>query len=210
MITLVCLESPRPSQAGRAALGLACGMGEDAQVIVLSAGGGGQNASCALACQTMAVRRIVHLCDPVLDTADFLTLGMVLAEAARYLEARVILIGEHSDEEGQGLVPAALAHHLRAPLLARVHGVKVSEMNEGGGQVTVRAGGRLCKISSPLPIVLATPSVPASPQPTGPNNTSVETLSLAQLGLDASRLAPCPNLLGALVPAEAELVELKS
>jgi electron transfer flavoprotein beta subunit len=214
VIVLVCLESPRPSQASLAALGLACTMGERAQVIVLSAGGGAENASCELARQAMAVRRIVQLRDSALDEADFLTLGMVFAEAARHLEARAVLLGEHSDDEGQGLVPAALAHHLRAPLLARVCGVQFSATNEDLLQVTVRASGCLCKVSSPPPLVLATPSVhtSASPQPTFGKNTSsrVETLSLAQLGLDASRLVPRPDLLGTLVPAKAERVEHKS
>jgi electron transfer flavoprotein alpha/beta subunit len=215
MIVLVCLESPRPSQASRAALNLACSLGENAQVIVLSAGGGAENASCELARQSMAVRRIVQLRDTALDGADFLTLGMVLAEAAKHLEARVILVGEHSDEEGQGLVPAALAHHLCAPLLARVHGVELSATNEEVLQVTVRASGCLCKVSSALPIVLATSSTTASasPQPAlGGMSTSptVETLSLSQLGLDHSRLVPRPDLLGARVPAKTDIVEYKS
>jgi electron transfer flavoprotein beta subunit len=163
----------------------------------------------------MAVRRIVQLRDPALDGADFLTLGMVLAEAARRLEARVILVGEHSDDEGQGLVPAALAHHLQAPLLARVQGVEFSATNEEVLQVTVHASGRLYKVSSALPIVLATSFTPASasPQPPlGSKNTSptVETLSLPQLGLDNSRLVPRPDLLGARVPAKADTVQYKS
>jgi len=215
MIVLVCLESPRPSQASRAALNLACSLGDHAQVIVVSAGGDAENASCELARQSMAVQRIVQLRDPALDGADFLTLGMVLAEVARHLEARVILVGEHSDDEGQGLVPAALAHHLRAPLLARVHGVEFSATNEEVLQVTVRASGCLCKVSSALPIVLATSSTPASanPQPTlGSKSTSptVETRSLSQLGIDHSRLVPRPDLLGARVPAKADTVEHKS
>jgi electron transfer flavoprotein beta subunit len=162
----------------------------------------------------MAVRRIVQLRDPALDKSDFLTLGMVLAEAARHLEAQVIFIGEHSDDEGQGLVPAALAHHLRAPLLARVHGVEFSMEDEDVLQVTVRVNGCLCRVSSPLPIVLSTPSVHASacPKPTESKTTSptVETISLAQIGLDKSRLVPRPDLLGALVPARAAPIALKS
>jgi electron transfer flavoprotein beta subunit len=215
LIALVCLESPRPSQASRAALSLACSLGEHVQVIVVSAGDGAENESCELARQTLEVRRIVHLREPALEEADFLTLGMVLAEAAKHLEARVILVGEHSDDEGQGLVPAALAHHLRAPLLARVHGVEFSATNEEVLQVTVRASGRLCKVSSALPIVLATSSLPPSArlQPTfGSKRTSptVETLSLSQLGLDKSRLVPRPDLRGACVPAKVDPVAYKS
>ena len=214
MIVLVCLESRQPSQASRAALNLARRMGENAQVIMLSAGGAARSASCEFVRQIEFVRRIVQLRDSALDEADFLTLGMVLAEAARHLEARVVLVGEHSDDEGQGLVPASIAHHLRAPLLAQVREVQFSTTDEDVLHVTVRAGGRLCKIRSPLPLVLATPPAlaGASSQPDQGQRSSatVETLTLVRLGIDASRLVPRPDLLGALVPVQAELVQHKS
>jgi Electron transfer flavoprotein, beta subunit len=196
------------------ALSLACSMGEAARVVVLSAGGVSKSASLELARRCEAVRRIVQVQDSTLDEADFLTLGMVLAEAARHLEARVVLAGEHSDGEGQGMVPAALAHHLRAPLLARVEAVQSPATDDEVLQVTVRSAGRLCKVTCPLPVVLATPpglaSVGSQPTEGKKSSPAVETLSLAQLGIDASRLVPRPDLLGAIVPAPAEILQHKS
>jgi electron transfer flavoprotein beta subunit len=213
VIVLVCLES-QPSLASRAALRLACNLGERAEVVVVSAGGTADSASFQLARQYAAVRRIVHLNNPTLNKADFVTLGMILAETARQLGARVIFTGEHSDGEGQGMVPAALAHHLRTPLFARVAHVQLPARDNEALRLTVHSGGRLCTVTSPLPAVLATPPAIAAD---GANSAearhsspTVETLTLAQLGMDASRLVPRPNLLGTLVAKAAQTVQYKS
>ena len=213
MIVLVCMESQSPSQASRAALRLACSLGELADVVVVSAGGVADSASFHLARQSGAVRRIVHLDDPTFDKADFFTMGMILAEAARHLGARVVFTGEHSDGEGQGMVPAALAHHLRAPLFARVADVQLPETGDEVLRLTVRSGGRLCRGVSPLPAVLAIPPawVADGPQTrNGKSSPAIETLTLAQLAIDASRLVPRPDLLGTLLPKAAQLVQHKS
>jgi electron transfer flavoprotein beta subunit len=214
VIVLVLLESPTPSLANRAALALASSLGDKAEVAVLSAGGTPDSASFELARQTTAVRRIIHLQDPALSKPDSLTLGMALAEAARYLEARLVVAGEHSDTEGQGMVPAALAHHLRAPLFARVQAASLTTPENGVVHLTVRSGGRLCKVTSPLPVVLATPAAlgagEASSVARPSSSPAVETLALAQLGLDASRLVPRPDLLGRLMPASTESIQRKS
>ncbi len=204
MIVLVCLESPSPSLASRAALDLACGLGNRANVVVLSVGAESDSPSFELARRNRAVRRIVHLQSSPFKEAGFFTLGMILAEAARHLEARVILAGGHSDEEGQGMVPAALAHHLKAPLFARVHAVQLPAGDDEVLHVGLRSGGRRCRVVSPLPVVLTTQPSPASETSRAAPNASaplsVETLSLAQLGIEASRMVPRPALLGALVP----------
>lgn len=212
MIVLVCLEPQSPSQASRAALRLACNLGEKADVVVVSAGGAADNASFQWARQSGSIRRIVHLDDPSFDKADFFTLGMILAEAARHLGARVVFTGEHSDSEGQGMVPAALAHHLRAPLFARVADVRLPETGDPVLRLTIRSSGRLCRVVSPLPAVLAIPpaGVADGPQtPDGKTAPAVETLTLAQLAIDASRLVPRPDLLGTLVP-KAAIVQYKT
>lgn len=213
MIVLVLLESPSPGPASRAALGLASTLGDKADVVVLSAGGPPDSASFELARQTSAVRRIIHLQDSALSRPDFLTLGMVLADAARYLEAGVVVAGEHSDGEGQGMVPAALAHHLQAPLFARVQAAWLTAAKDGLLHMTVHSGGRLCQVGSPLPVVLTTPpalGAGLAPGEARQLSPAVEALALAQLGLDASRLVPRPDLLGSLAPAPAQIVQRRS
>ena len=214
MIVLVCLESQSPSLASRAALRLACNLGDKAEVVVVSAGGTPDCASFQLARQNPVVRRIVHLKDPTFDKADFVTLGMILAEAARHLGARVILTGEHSDGEGQGMVPAALAHHLHAPLFARVLDVQLPATDDEFLRLTVRSGGRLCKVTGPLPAVLATPPALAvdisQSTEARKSSSTIETLTLAELAIDASRLVPRPDLLGTLVTKATQSVQQKS
>ena len=214
MIVLVCLESQSPSLASRAALRLACALGDKAEVVVVSAGGTPDSASFELARQNTAVRRLVHLKDPTFDKADFVTLGMILAEAARHLGARVIFTGEHSDIEGQGMVPAALAHHLHAPLFARVMNVQLPATDDTALRLTVRSGGQLCNVTSPLPAVLATPPAlavdGAQTAEAKKSSPEVETLTLAELAIDASRLVPRPDLLGTLVTKATQSVQHKS
>jgi electron transfer flavoprotein alpha/beta subunit len=206
VIVLLCLESPSPGRASRAALDLACTLAGSAKVIALSAGGPAASASLELARACASVARVIHLDDPLLDKADFLTMGMVLAEAARHLEASLVIAGERSDEEGQGLVPAALAHDLKAHLISRVDAVRVSATADAV-EVRVRAGGQICTIECPLPLVLtAPPRAAGEARPTASHPASIETLPLTQLAIDASRLVPRPDLLGSLAPAPAESV----
>jgi electron transfer flavoprotein beta subunit len=199
VIVLVCLESPCPGRASRAALALACSLTETAAVVALSAGGTKDGAAVALARSCPAFSRIVHIDDAVLDQADFMTMGMVLAEAARHLEASLVLTGERSDDEGQGLVPAALAHHLRANLLSRVQAVRLSPEPDTV-EVTLRAGGQRCSVAAHAPLVLTTCAGLDSSFPTEAPLRDAETLSLASIGIDGSRLVPRPDLLGGFVP----------
>ena len=164
MIVLVCLESPAPSRASRAALDLACTLAADAQVVAVSAGGSAASKSLDLARRRSPVSRVLHIEDPALDQADFLTTGMVLAEAARHLEAGLVIAGERSDHEGQGLVPAAIAHHLHAHLVSRVQSVRLAATPDTV-EVTLRAGGTICTLACPMPLVLTT-----SPGQTSPRN----------------------------------------
>jgi electron transfer flavoprotein alpha/beta subunit len=197
------LETPSPGRASRAALDLACAVGAPARVVVLAAGGPAANEAVELARSRTAVTRVLHIGTSTLDQTDFLTMGMVLAEAARHLEATVVLTGERSDVEGQGLVPAALAHHLRAPLLSRVLTFRPTGA-PGTVEVTVRTGGLLCSLACPVPLVLSVAADRPVPRlAETPSPLAVELLPLPTLGLDPSRLVPRPDLLGQLIPAPA-------
>ena len=70
-------------------------------------------------------------------------------------------------------------------------------------EVTLRAGGCICRVASPYPVVLTTePRSPAPPAREPGSPVAVEPLSLAQIGLDPSRVVPRPDLLGTLVEKE--------
>jgi electron transfer flavoprotein alpha/beta subunit len=206
LIVLVCLESPTPSRASRAALGLAQGLGGAWQIVAIAAGGPDKGAWLDLARQSGA-HRILHVGDAHLGHPDFLTLGMVLAETARYSEASLILTGEHSDGEGQGLVPAALAHHLHAPIMSHIEAVEPSAEMATAVVATTFADGRHIRFELAMPVVLSVSPSAAVPPGTealpDATQTAVESLTLTQLGLDQSRIVPRPDLLGTRVPLAA-------
>jgi len=204
MIVLVCLEAPNPGRAAKAAEGLARKLVQGAQIIAVSAGGPLDNGALAWALERRSFQRIIHLQDSSLVKADFLTVGIVLSELARQVRADVVLAGGSSDSEGQGLVPAALAERLHAPLIARVRDVRLAD--SGRLEVTVSAGGQLCTLSCPCPVVLtATASHDSSSAPDAPTPaSSVETIGLGQLTLDSSQMVPRPELLGTQAAAPSK------
>jgi len=205
LIVLVCLEPAASSLASQAVLQLASTLGEKSETVVLYAGGDPKGATLAWVRSCAVVRRIIHLQNGLLAKADFATLGMILAETARHLKARVILTGERSGDEGQGMVPAALAHHLKAPYFARVVGVQHPAREDDPLLLTLRSGGKVCRVSSPLPAVLAVPPAGSFPPlEVGKSAVEIEHLTFDQVGLDAGRIVPRPSLLGDHVPAPAQ------
>jgi electron transfer flavoprotein beta subunit len=203
VIVLVCIEPPVPGRATRAALDLACSLAAGARLLALTLGGPAASAALDLARTCAPLARVLHLEAPDLDPSDAMTTGLVLAEAARHLEAGLIIAGDRSGGEGQGLVPAAIAHHLRAPIVSRVRRVRLLDPAERV-EVTARAGGRLCTLDCPLPLVLTTSSEGAAPVvPVTAEPHAAAPLSLSQIGLDASRLVRRPDLLGAMASAPA-------
>jgi hypothetical protein len=205
MIALLCLEAPQPGRATRTAEILARKLAGVERKVAVSAGGPGNSESLVWALGRRSFQRIIHVDDSSLEAAGYMTVGTVLAEVARHVCATVIITGEHSDAEGQGLVPAALAHHLHAPLVSRVQDVRASPSDPERLEITTRAGGRLYTLDISPPVVLSVP--PATCDDIGlaaPNSTlSVEAITLAQLALDPSRLVPRPELLGSHLPAPA-------
>jgi electron transfer flavoprotein alpha/beta subunit len=206
VIALCCLEPPRPSRAARAAEILVRRLGGVEQKVAVCAGGPANAESLVWALQRCSFQRIIHIDDSSLDKADFMTLGMVLAEVARQVGASVVIVGERSDVEGRGLVPAALAHHLRVPLVSHVRDLRLSPADSERLEITTQAGGRLCTLESASPIVLSVPPtrsediLPGVPDPA----SAVEQMTLAQLALDPSRLVPRPELLGSQIPAPSD------
>lgn len=205
MIVLTCLESPRVGDAAKAAEALSRRLAGVAQTVAVCAGGKASGEVLDWALGRRSFARVLHLQDGGLDNAGFMTLGMVLAEVARHVQANLVVAGEHSDIEGQGLVPAALAHQWNVPLVARVLSVRMSTTDPGRTELTLAAAGYRTTVDCPLPLVVTTAGPPAEDAETdAPSPASaVEVLTLAQLALDPSRLVPRPELLGTQVAAPA-------
>jgi electron transfer flavoprotein beta subunit len=200
---LVCVASPQASRACRAAFALAGRLGNDAHVTILSAGHERNNPVFdEIRCP--GFMRAVHLFDPALASADALVLGVVLGQAARWAQAEVVLTGTATDQEGRGLVPAALAHHLGANILSGVEDVAYDRA-AADEIVAVRcARGQRLRLAFKFPVVLAV-SPSAAPGPPLPDTATaaaaVEAITLAQLGITPDQLAAEPDRLGTLGPA---------
>jgi electron transfer flavoprotein alpha/beta subunit len=103
-----------------------------------------------------------------------------------------------SDDEGRGLVPAALAHHLHLPILA---GAQDLTPEENGFAVTLLGGGQRLQLSCQGPLVVTVaPSWDGPPIRHEAPPLCWEELSLADLGLDEHRLLGRPDMLGELQP----------
>jgi electron transfer flavoprotein alpha/beta subunit len=132
---------------------------------------------------------------------------MLLAEIARHVKAQVVLAGEQSGAEGQGLVAAGIANHLQAPYLAGVAAIAATDQPDRV-HVSVRSGGCLCQVISPAPVVAAVPPLGRMAEIPAADVTlpKVEVLSLTDLGVDASRLVRRPDLRGTLVSTPGQVV----
>lgn len=196
MIAVICLEPPRPGACARAAEGLIRRLTGTDERIAVVVGGSSDSETLRWALERRTFTRLLHIDDPALERADHFTLGMVLAEVARQVGAGLVVAGEIGEEEGQGLVPAAIAQQWQAPLVAHVCEMVAS--TDGTLEVIVPSGGRLCTFGAACPVVLAAmaggeeDASPDAPEPA----TSVEAMNLTQLGIDSSRLVPRPELLG--------------
>ena len=207
MIILVSVEPAGLSAASHAALQVACSAGPSVRVVVASAGSAPQFRKSSTLVPPGPIERILRLQEIALGDANCDTTAMLLAEIARYVKAQVVLAGEQSGTEGQGLVAAGIAHHLQAPYLAGAAAVAAAEQSDRV-QITVRSGGCLCKVISPSPVVAAVPPLGRTAEMPAVDVTlpKVEILSLTDLGVDPSRLVRRPDLRGTLVSTPGQVV----
>jgi electron transfer flavoprotein beta subunit len=180
MKVVVCVEPWGLSEASRAALRLAARLQPHATVTALAASDGSANEALEEA-QRLGAFRAAQVMESALESLDASALGRTLAAALLTLGADLVLCGARSDREGRGVVPAAVAHHWKAPYVPHVE-----ELVVAGGEATVvmRSGGRKRKLAVPLPAVLtvgASLAVAATPEP-GSHPSSVEILRLGPEG----------------------------
>jgi electron transfer flavoprotein beta subunit len=166
--------------------------------------------------------RAVRISDDGLDELDYFGLAQVLAAAATWVQATVVLCGDRSEEEGTGAIGPAVAELLGAAHLTAVANVK----SEGSGSRTVLlvdrvAGGERQRFRVETPAVLcmrptAIRNRADDEDPSrGPSRVAaIEELDLPRLGLDlralghrkgaAGRLRPVRGPRRALVASSAE------
>lgn len=139
----------------------------------------------------MGAAEAVHVVDDALHGADLGLTAEVLAAALRRTGFDLVIAGNQSTDGAGGVLPAMLAERLDVPQLTALTSVELA----GGavsGRRTTDAGVET--VSAELPAVVSiTESLPDARFPTfkgimAAKKKPVETLSLADLGVDGERL----------------------
>lgn len=159
------------------------------EVIILTMSPGATDSAVRRALAMGADRGVV-ISDPALAGSDAIATGRVLAAALQKIGYDLALFGQSSADAYGGVVPSIVAEFLHAPLLSFVAKVDVE-----GPNVTVQ---RMAEVGyttaqAPLPALISVakainnnPRYPSMKGIMGAKKKAVETLSLADLGLDAS------------------------
>lgn len=136
----------------------------------------------------MGADSAVHVVDEALLGADAMLTAEVIAAAIGRAEFDLVIAGNQSTDGSGGLVPVAVAEHLRVAYAGGLASVEISE-SEVRGSRPVEGGVQQVSVSLPAVVSITE----ALPDPRFPNFKGImaakkkplETLSLADLGVDA-------------------------
>ncbi len=139
----------------------------------------------------MGADKGVHVMDDLIHGSDAVATSLVLAEAIRRLDADLVICGMSSTDGVMGLVPAMLAERLGRPQLTYAAQVSVD-----GDTVTVRRDSDTAveTVVASMPAIVSVtdqtnePRYPSFKGIMAAKKKPVETWSLADLGIDASRV----------------------
>ena len=136
----------------------------------------------------MGADRAVLVADEAIAGSDLVATSRVLAEALRREGADLVLFGQQGADSDGAVLWAAVADRLRLPLMSQAAGLEVSG---GTARVKRQTEHGYEVIEAPLPCVVAVsdainePRYPSLKGIMGAKKKPQETLSLADLGLDA-------------------------
>jgi electron transfer flavoprotein beta subunit len=135
--------------------------------------------------------RAVLVTDEALAGSDIAGTAYVLAAAVAKQDADLVLLGQQAADADCYVMAAAVADHLRRPLVTQV-----AELRLDGGTVRAKrqAEHGYDLIEAPLPAVVSvsdainTPRLPSIKAIMGAKRKPLETVSAADLGLDQARI----------------------
>ena len=136
----------------------------------------------------MGADRAVLVSDDGAAGADLVATSSVLAKALERESAELVLFGQQAGDSDGAVLPAAVADRLRLPVVSQA-----AEVTQADGKLTVKRQTEFGYdvIEAPLPAVIAVsdainePRYPSLKGIMGAKSKPQETLSLADLGLDA-------------------------
>jgi electron transfer flavoprotein beta subunit len=158
--------------------------------------------------------RAVLVTDPALAGSDIAGTAYVLAAAVGRQNAELVLLGQQAADADCYVMAAAVADHLRRPLVTQV-----AELRVDGGTVKAKrqAEHGYDLIEAPLPAVISvsdainTPRLPSIKAIMGAKRKPLETLSAAELDLDTARVGGdnARSVVRAMSPPPAKAEGLK-
>ena len=165
-------------------------LGDDSEVTVLSVGPEGAMDAVRKALQ-MGADKGVHVVDDAVAGSDSLATSLVLAEAIKKIEHDLVVCGMASTDGGMGVVPAMLSERLGVPQVTLG-----SEIDVDGQTVKIRRDGDTATVTveGTLPLVLSVTDqsgearYPSFKGIMAAKKKPVETMSLADLGVDAGQV----------------------
>jgi electron transfer flavoprotein alpha/beta subunit len=146
------------------------------------------------------VDRAVRVAGDELTTADFHTIGQVLATAIRRVGADLVLAPVQGEDEPLSAAPASIARQLGARYLPLVE--EITALDAQGAEIALRTGGQRRRVRVSLPAVL-TPAPGAPPLPDSPAapGATVPVETVAMSDPDATVVRRRTELLGRPEPA---------
>jgi Electron transfer flavoprotein domain len=160
----------------------------------------------------------VRLVDPALVSSDADATGYAFASLIDTLKVDLVLFGCGADPAGLGDVPASIAHYMTALYIP-----EVIEMARAGGiagapagmRLTLRGGGLLRRLETPLNAVVGFASGPSPARPVAAAGAArhpppPQVFTLTDLKIDPVLVRRRDDHRGTLEPAPRPLVTLQS
>ncbi len=140
---------------------------------------------------SMGADKAVHVTDPALHGSDALVTSEVIAAALRRIEFDLVILGSESTDARMGVMAAMLAERLGLPQLSYA-----TKVETDGSAITINrlADYGYDTVEASLPAVLSVvekinePRYPSFKGIMAAKKKPVETLSLADLGLDPAQV----------------------
>ncbi len=161
--------------------------GDESEIIVVTVGPESARAAILKSLQ-MGADSGVHVVDDAIHGSDAVGTSLVLAKVLEQQQADLVLCGMASTDGSMSVVPAMLAERLELPQLTFA-----SEVTVDGSMVRIRRDGDAATemIEATLPLLLSVtdqanePRYPSFKGIMAAKKKPVETVSLAELGIDA-------------------------
>ncbi len=165
---------------------------------------------------SLGADRSVHLTDPALEGSDVAATGYALAKALEREQPDLVLLGQQSDDGECYTIGAVVAEHLRMPSLTQV--IKL-DAADGALRCERQAEYGYDTVEVRLPAVISVgdainePRYPSLKAIMGAKKKQLDTLSIADAGIDAERVGQggsrveCGNFHAPPAKAAGQIIE---